>query len=334
MSTPLLSIVIPTYNREAMMQLLLADIDMVLQSFRNQVQIVICNNASTDATNALIERYRPFWGEALKVISRKTNIGMEGNIACAMAEGDGEYVWMLSDHQRLCVPAVNRAIEFMGTHAFDIGHAKLIQWSPALSERDKIFSWDDLSPHQRGALFFSLTNLSTLIFRRTFGESAMKSVFRSCVWGFPHLGIISRIDGDTRLVEFDSMSMLPDTRDGVQLVHDYNKIAVRFHCSVVCVKTLSQGAGINFALSGFFTPDYHTAFLGEILNFLVQPTVTRHEALRTLGPVIAVNPVRLKAVGLFVLLVILLVPENIRIKVASLAKGWIARQRRQRGARR
>lgn len=329
MSTPLLSIVIPTYNREAAMQLLLADIDVVLQSHRDQVQVVICNNASTDGTNTLIEHYRPRWGDALKVVARKTNIGMEGNIACSMQEGDGKYIWMLSDHQRLCIPEVMNVIQHMANLDFDIGHAKVLQWAPALSAKEQIVTWNEIAPRQRGALLFSLGNLSTLIFRQELGQKAAKAIFKNCIWGYPHLGVISQINAATRFVEFDSMSILPDGSGGVKLVHDYDKISVRFRFNLHCIEELCRQAGISFARSGFFTSDYRAAFKGDILHHLLQPTTSRWSSTKLLLPVIFANPWRLKAIGLFVLLGVLVVPAKLRVSLANSARNDFKRRMQQ-----
>lgn len=329
MKHPLLSIVIPTYNRANELRLLLSDLEMIIETHGNRVQVVICNNASSDATRVLVEQYLCTWTTSLKVISRKINLGMEGNIACAMNEGDGKYVWMLSDHQRLCIPQVHRAIELMETLEFDIGHAKVLQWSAVLATRERVVTWDAVPPKQRGAMLFALGNLSTLIFRREVGQRTTKSIFRSCFWSYPHLGVISLIDETTRFVEFDNMSAFQEGIDGSNLVHDYDKILVRYRSNLMCVEQLCRGAGVIFARSGFFTANYRASFRGDVLHFLLQTEVSRSEALRTLGPVILVNPWPLKVIGIFVLLSVLLVPMNTRIRLARAAKDMFTRHRRQ-----
>lgn len=329
MSTPLLSIVIPTYNREAAMQLLLADIDVILQSHRDQVQIVICNNASTDGTNALIEHYRTRWCDALKVITRKTNIGMEGNIACSMQEGDGKYIWMLSDHQRLCISEVLNVIQRMADLEFDIGHAKVLQWTPALNAKEQVMIWEDISLQQRGALLFSLGNLSTLIFRQELGKKAAKAIFKNCIWAYPHLGVISQFNTATRFVEFDSMSILPNGSGGIKLVHDYDKISVRFRLNLHCIEELCRQAKISFARSGFFTSDYQAAFKSEILHHLLQPMASRWSSTKLLLSVIAANPWRLKAIGMFVLLGFVVVPAKLRVALANSARNGFKRRMQQ-----
>jgi len=328
MNAPLLSIVIPTYNRYAALQLLLADIGVVLESYREQVQIVICNNASTDGTTALIEHYRPKWSDALKVVSRKINIGMEGNIACSMLEGGGKYIWMLSDHQRLCIPEVKNALQCMSTLDFDIANAKLLQWSPVLGAFQNIETWGDIADYRKGRLFFSISNMSTLIFRRAFAENGMKHVFRCCTWGFPHLGLISQINNSTKIIEFDSMSMLPSVGNGIQLVHDYDRLSVRYCSSIRCIKLMSKQAGIRADIRGFFTKEYRAGFVNETLNILLERGITKRRARETLVPVIFANPLGLKVVATFVLLCVILIPKVVRVNVAAVIKLYISNRRK------
>lgn len=330
MSQALLSIVIPTYNRVNALRSLLRDLEDIVQTHGTRVQVVICNNASTDATGTLLEHYASLWPASLKVMSRKVNLGMEGNIACALNEGDGKYIWMLSDHQGLCVQGVHRAIRLMETLEFDIGHAKVLQWSAVLPAPEKMATWDLLQPEQRGAMLFSLGNLSTLVFRREIGERATRGIFKACYWSYPHLGVISQIGGSTRFVEFDSMSAFPEGTSGAKLVHHYDKISVRYRSNLVGTETLCRQAGISFSRRGFFTADYRASFRNDVLHFLLQPDVTRAEALRTLLPVIRVNPWSLKLIGSFVLFGVLLVPMRTRMKLAQYAKDLFISRRSRR----
>lgn len=326
MSKPLLSIVIPTYNRIGSLTPLLADLSAVLERHADLLQVVVCDNRSTDGTPTLIAQFVARWPDASKLIVREVNFGMEGNIACAMIEGDGHYIWMLSDHQRLCIPNVIDVIDRLGSLEFELGHAKLLQWSAALEHHDAVQRWDEIAPHRRGAFLFSLGNLSTMIFKRELALGAMKNIFRACVWSYPHLGIISRLDASSRIIEFDNMSVLPEGPSGTKLTHDYDKISVRFRSNIVCVELFAKTAGFTFDRKGFFTPEYRIAFRGDVLNFLRQPGVTRVGALKTLGPVIAVNPLRLKAIGIFVLLGILLVPASLRLRLASNVRELLMRR--------
>jgi len=327
---PLLSLVIPTYNRANELLLLLSDLEKIIETHGSRVQVVICNNASTDTTGVLIEKYLCNWPVSVKVISRKINLGMEGNIACAMNEGDGKYIWMISDHQRLCIPEIHRAIVLMETLEFDIGHAKVRQWSAVLCTQEKVVAWDAIPLQDRGALLFSLGNLSTLIFKKEVGQRTTKSIFRACCWSYPHLGVISLISGSTRFVEFDNMSAFPEGAAGSKLVHDYDKISVRYHSNLVCVQQLCRGGNIIFDKRGFFTANYRASFRGDVLHFLLQTEVSRLKALRTMGPIILVNPWSLKLIGVFVLLGVLFVPMTTRIKLARAAKDLLVRQRATR----
>lgn len=327
MSSPLLSIVIPTYNRRTALTHLLTDLALVLKRHAENVQIVVCDNASTDGTLALVDRFAAEWPGVTKLVLREVNFGMEGNIACAMVEGDGKYIWMLSDHQRICIENVINMIDRLSELDFDVGHAKLVQWSAILSQKNKVTRWSDITPQQRGALLFSLGNLSTMILKRELVLGAMKAIFRACFWSYPHLGIISRLEMNSRLIEFDNLSALPEGNMGSKLKHDYDKILVRFHSNIECVSQIIDAAGLQFDRKSFFTSDYRKAFRGEIMNLLRQDKMTRFKTWKTLKPVIAANPFPLKIIALFVLVVILIMPVTIRTRLSNKARDILLRNR-------
>jgi hypothetical protein len=326
---PQLSIVIPTYNRAAQLQLLLSDMGEILESAGDRIQLVVCDNASTDSTSELLLAHCASWPSTI-VVRRRVNLGMEGNIACAMFEGDGKYIWTLSDHQRLCILGVQRLLELLDTVEFDIGHAKVIQWQRALPTQEQVMKWEMISGKQRGALLFSLGNLSTLIFRRELVRPAAKSIFKSCTWSYPHLGIISEIKATTRLVEFDDLSAFPSGTHATSLKHDYDKLSVRYRGNLRCVKLLAEQACLEFDRSGFYTQNYRTSFRGDVLQLLLSPGLSRRSVTRSLAPLIFYNPWSLKLIAAFVLAGCLLVPEAMRLRMAAFAKARIKRRYRQR----
>ena len=328
-----LSIVIPTYNRAPQLEPLLEDLNTVLAQHGSAVQVVICDNKSTDRTPEVIASFGDKWPGQIKQVIRKANIGMEGNIACAMMEGDGTYVWMLSDHQRLCVPAIHRTIDQLKVLDFDVGHAKILQWETVLDTANTEVQCRTLSPRKRGEMLFALSNLSTLIFRRELGHAAAGTIFRACVWGFPHLGILSQFKDATRIVEFENMSALPEASHATTLVHGYDKIFIRYRSSIDCITQLGREADVSFDVNGFFTPPYKTSFRGDMLNFLMQPDMSRSAAARKLVPVTLANPWSLKLVSSFALLCILLMPAALRLSFATTTRNMLVQLRRKQKAR-
>ena len=325
MTQPLLSVVITTYNRAPQLELLLADLSMVMKTWGSKLELVVCDNASTDDTASVLRAHQASW-PSTRVVTRPLNLGMEGNIACAMLEGNGKYVWTLSDHQRLCVDGLHRLMELIGEMQFDIGHAKVVQWHSALSVQEQVQTWYDISDRERGALLFSLGNLSTLIYRRELANAAAKTIFKSCFWSYPHLGVISQIRAETRIVEFYDMTSFPSTSHATTMKHDYDKLSVRYRGNFRCTSELAKRAGLTFDPAGFFTRDYRASFRADVLLLLLTPNLTRSSAMRSLVPLLPRNPWSLKATALFVLVACLLFPEVSRLQLAALARARLKRR--------
>ena len=100
--------IVVTYNRK---ELLLQNIEALLkQTVRNQLEIVIIDNASTDGTFEAIKRYVDK-GEII-YINTGSNLGGAGGFQYGIryaAEHDYEFVWVMDDD---CIPRENTLEKF------------------------------------------------------------------------------------------------------------------------------------------------------------------------------------------------------------------------------
>lgn len=95
-STPLLSICIPTYNRAIYLDLCLSCIFSQLQN-DSRVEVIVCDNASTDATPQVIARYASRY-PSLKSFRNSTNIGGDRNIYLVAQLARGKFIkWQGDD---------------------------------------------------------------------------------------------------------------------------------------------------------------------------------------------------------------------------------------------
>jgi len=93
-ANPLLSIVIPTYNRADFLDYCLK-VHIPLAKAHN-IKIFVSDNASTDTTKEIVQK----WLEEYPLISyhcNETNIGMDENFERALKYPQTEYVWLLGD---------------------------------------------------------------------------------------------------------------------------------------------------------------------------------------------------------------------------------------------
>lgn len=95
-SKPLLSICIPTYNREKYLKECLESI--VNQKWFNisDIEIVISDNASTDNTKELVHEYQKKYSN-IKYHRNEENIGAIKNVFRLPSHANWEYVWYMSD---------------------------------------------------------------------------------------------------------------------------------------------------------------------------------------------------------------------------------------------
>lgn len=89
MTTPKVSVCIPTFNGE---RFVAATIESVLSQSFADFELVLVDDASTDETPRIIER---FCDSRIKVHRNETNLGFEGNFNRALQLATGEYVKVL-----------------------------------------------------------------------------------------------------------------------------------------------------------------------------------------------------------------------------------------------
>lgn len=106
---PLVTIGIPTRNRAVLLKDCVAS--ALAQSYRN-IEVLVCDNASTDDTAATLGAIAD---PRLRVLRNNENIGMLGNYARCVQEASGEYLVLVADDNILdpsflekCVNLVRR----------------------------------------------------------------------------------------------------------------------------------------------------------------------------------------------------------------------------------
>lgn len=114
---PLVTVAIPTYNRCDRLDLSLGS--ATAQSYPS-LEIVVSNNASTDETAAVLQR----WAERdprVRVINRPINIGPTGNFNSLLEAAKGRYFMWLADDDRLSSDYVSACIEAIRSNPSAVG---------------------------------------------------------------------------------------------------------------------------------------------------------------------------------------------------------------------
>lgn len=99
---PLLSICIPTYNREKYLKRLLDSI-VTQNEFKNtkDVEIVISDNASTDWTKKMVANYIKVFWDKIKFFQNKENIWLCWNLYRVPSLWLWKYLWMMWSDEKL-----------------------------------------------------------------------------------------------------------------------------------------------------------------------------------------------------------------------------------------
>ncbi|TAJ17788.1 MAG: glycosyltransferase family 2 protein, partial [Dehalococcoidia bacterium] len=108
---PLLSFAIPTYQHgHALPQAL----ESILTSPRAaEVEIVISNNASTDDTAEVIERFTSRYAN-VRGLNQASTVTFDENLARAMDACTGRYIWTMSSDDVLTEDALSHVLDVLG----------------------------------------------------------------------------------------------------------------------------------------------------------------------------------------------------------------------------
>ena len=109
---PLLSICVPTYNRARFLRVMLQALLPQVKECGSKVEVWVLDNASTDETPQVLEELRdlgPF-----HIHRQPQNLGSTRNIVHGpLCLANGDYVWILGDHNVLRFAALKRIISHL-----------------------------------------------------------------------------------------------------------------------------------------------------------------------------------------------------------------------------
>jgi glycosyltransferase involved in cell wall biosynthesis len=113
-SRPLLSCAITTYNRAHWLKHSLPRVIEATRSFRDRVEVVVCDNASTDATPDVVARFVGTPGFSSH--RNPANLGMLGNLGATARASNGAYVWLMGDDDLVIDGAIEAVLNGLEQH--------------------------------------------------------------------------------------------------------------------------------------------------------------------------------------------------------------------------
>jgi len=99
---PLVSVLMSTFNSETTLER--AIISILNQSYKN-IELLICNDGSTDNTKKILEKYSNLY-EQIQIINNKNNIGLTKSLNLLINKSKGDFIARqdaddYSDHERI-----------------------------------------------------------------------------------------------------------------------------------------------------------------------------------------------------------------------------------------
>lgn len=111
---PVLTVAVTTYNRSAWLAASLRRVLERTRPYADAVEVVVCDNASTDDTPSVVAR---FAGEPhLRAHRNPVNVGMLGNLGATARLARGRFVWLLGDDDLLVDGTVEDVLEGILRH--------------------------------------------------------------------------------------------------------------------------------------------------------------------------------------------------------------------------
>jgi hypothetical protein len=117
-ATPLLSVLVPTYQRAALLRVMLQTLLPQAADCDALVEVCIADNASSDETAAVVSEARAMHPRAVvSTVRREQNVGPVRNyVRCATEQATGEFIWALGDDDLLLPGALQRICSAIRTH--------------------------------------------------------------------------------------------------------------------------------------------------------------------------------------------------------------------------
>ncbi|MGN0363527.1 MAG: glycosyltransferase family 2 protein [Bilifractor sp.] len=109
MSEKLLTIGVPVYNGGKTLKNMF---NLLLPQLNNKVEVVVCNNCSTDNTEKIVNEILQLYPQ-VKYYRNDHNLGADGNFLKCMNLATGKFTMLISDDDIIVEGAIEKIIEFL-----------------------------------------------------------------------------------------------------------------------------------------------------------------------------------------------------------------------------
>ena len=225
----ILTIAIPTFQRQQVLERTLQSLTPL--SNISNVQILVIDNCSDDGTWEWLCRQKDKLGITIK--RNIVNLGVEGNIICALLHAKGDYVWLLSDHTIVNISEVITFIRKLKAGLkFTFGYTRSPGSASILPEPYTPIELKSLDQYSLGEIIFFMSNISLFIINKNYLGQCARTVFRFSGYSYPHLGVFVHADKNETFVDLPiirTVSFIVSPKDETMPIRiSYDTFRTRF----------------------------------------------------------------------------------------------------------
>jgi abequosyltransferase len=162
-SRPLLTLVVPTYNRASKLETLLAILEPQLAEFAQQIQFIVSDNGSPDNTPAIVAaaaaRYSAA-GISFEAIRHPQNLGPDANFLGCFQRARGHFFWICGDDDVIVPGALAEVMSHLRGANGEPAEIDLI-WATSYGYREDYLAERQTDPFGRS--FHTITDVHTLV---------------------------------------------------------------------------------------------------------------------------------------------------------------------------
>ncbi len=122
MSKPVLSVCIPTFNRDKYLDTAIASVAKQINKYciKDDIEICISDNASTDNTDEIVKKWKNT--SDIKIVYHRNdkNLGADRNFLKVIDLSSGKYCWFLSSDDLAMETSITTILEDISKNDFDI----------------------------------------------------------------------------------------------------------------------------------------------------------------------------------------------------------------------
>ena len=122
-SPPLLSVIVPTFNRSPLLARLLETVEVAWhrsELCESELEILVYDNASTDDTWPMLQKLTKESRLPLQLKRQDRNVGFIGNIMSGFTQASGKWVMVCGDDDEMHEEGLSRIFHTIGSHHADL----------------------------------------------------------------------------------------------------------------------------------------------------------------------------------------------------------------------